>query len=1513
MPKDTPSLDALIEDVHAPHDACGVGMVCHTDGRRSHGIIENGLEILKNLEHRGAVACDDATGDGAGILMQLPDAFLQAAATAVGLTLPTVGDYACGLVFLPVDADQRNQCMAVVEAAVKTHGQRVIGWRRVPVNRRAIGAIARQAEPAMFQIFVGRNPSCAAGIAFERILFLIRKTARKAVMDSGGSQRDYFHIAGLSAGTLVYKGMFAAHQLGAYFPDLGDARMQSAAALVHQRYSTNTFPAWNLAQPFRMLCHNGEINTIRGNRVWMAARESRLASEIWGEDIAKLLPLFAPGGSDSASLDNLIELLVLSGRSAAHAVMMLIPEAWQKDPFMTPAKRDFYQYHATLMEPWDGPAAVAFCDGRFAGAVLDRNGLRPGRYTLTRDNLAVMASESGVLQIPAREIKVRGRLKPGHMFIADLEKGGIISDDRIKSRLAARQPYGEWLKGELIELKDLPEGEAASDGHELSISSEFLGTLQRAFGYTREDLKTVLPPMAKKGKETVGSMGSDIPPAFLSAKPRLLYDYFKQLFAQVTNPPLDAIREELVTAMELYLGPEQNLLAETPLHCRRLRIESPILSPRDLSRVIAADRPGIKAWVLPITFLANQGGAGLEKALAELFEAALAALDEGATLLVLSDRKIDRKRAPIPALLALAGLHHHLIRKGRRSECDLIVESGEPREVHHFCTLLGFGAAAVVPYLALAGLENMADNGLLGKVAAGEVFENYRKAIDGGILKVMSKMGISTLQSYRGGQLFECVGISSDLVRRYFTGTPLRVGGADLDVIARETGRRHQEAFAGRSQVPERPLPSGGKYQWRRDGESHQYTPATLALIRKAVFQEDFESFQQFAREVNAQNHCEGLLRGLLDIKAAAEPVPIEEVEPWTEIVKRFKTGAMSYGSISKEAHEAIAIAMNRIGARSNSGEGGEDADRYHPDSDGNWRNSAIKQVASGRFGVTIDYLASAREIQIKMAQGAKPGEGGQLPGAKVYPWIAKTRFATPGVGLISPPPHHDIYSIEDLAQLIHDLKCANPTARISVKLVSGPGVGTVAAGVAKGGADLVLISGDVGGTGAASLSSIGHTGMPWELGLPEAHTTLVQNGLRHRIVLECDGQLKTGRDVAVACLLGAEEFGFGTLALVALGCIMMRVCHLNTCPVGIATQDPELRQKFEGKPEHVVTLMRFVVEDLRHIMAGLGIRRIADMVGRSDLLEVHPAITHWKAKHVDLGSLLTKVVPTGAVAVSCGGKAVPGLSVSDPDRQLLSQARPALENGRKVTIELPIRNIHRTVGTRLSHAVTKAFGPEGLPQDTVTIKCSGSAGQSFGAFATHGLTFNVSGDANDYFAKGLCGARMIISPPAEAAFAAEDNILIGNVALYGATSGEAYINGVAGERFCVRNSGAVAVVEGVGDHALEYMTGGIAVIIGLTGRNAAAGMSGGIAYVLDEDGEFGRRRCNPEMVLLTTVSQEEDLAQLHDLLQRHYRYTGSRKAGVILSGWPKIAAQFVKIIPKEYQRALEKMKKDGS
>ncbi|MGD9209752.1 MAG: glutamate synthase large subunit, partial [Desulfobacteraceae bacterium] len=1477
----------------------------------SHGIIENGLEILKNLEHRGAVACDDATGDGAGILMQLPDLFLQKIAGDQGIKLPPKGDYACGLVFLPTEESQRTQCTAIVENAARQMGQTMLGWRPVPVNSKAIGAIAREAEPSIFQVFIGRKAPCAAGIDFERRLYLIRKIAQTAVKATDLSQKNMFHVASLSSSTLIYKGMFAAHQLEAYFPDLIDPKMQSAVALVHQRYSTNTFPAWNLAQPFRMLCHNGEINTIQGNRFWLKAREPKLASSFWGKDIVKLMPLAVSEGSDSASLDNLVEFLVLSGRSIPHAVMMLIPEAWQKAQFMDTAKQIFYQYHACMMEPWDGPASVAFCDGRYAGAVLDRNGLRPSRYTLTSDNIAVMASEAGVLQFPASKVVTKGRLMPGRMFLTDLVNGKVIADGEIKNKLAARKPYGQWLGAELVTLSDLPEPPLEKSDISQNITADNLKTWQQAFGYTREDLKLILPPMAQKGKEAIGSMGSDIPTAFLSAKPRLLYDYFKQLFAQVTNPPLDAIREDLVTSMTLYLGAEQNLLDESPAHCRRLKIKSPILSSHQLRRILKADHAGLKARILPAIYTVDQGVKGLQNALKTLFEKALAAINDGVTLLILSDRHMDEIHAPIPALLAVAGLHHHLIRSGRRSDCDLIVESGEPREVHHFCTLLGFGAGAVAPYLAVETLENMAANQELGNTEPKAIFEYYRKAIDGGILKVMSKMGISTLQSYRGAQLFECVGLSSHLVERYFTGTPLRLEGAGLDVLAKESQRRHQKAFGKHSPLPDHLLPSGGKYQWRRDGESHQYTPSSLGLIRKAIFQKDFQAFQSFANEVNERNRQEGFLRGLLKFKEKLPPIALNEVEPWTEIVKRFKTGAMSYGSISKEAHETIAIAMNRIGARSNSGEGGEDADRYHPDANGDWRNSAIKQVASGRFGVTIDYLASAKEIQIKMAQGAKPGEGGQLPGTKVYPWIAKTRFATPGVGLISPPPHHDIYSIEDLAQLIHDLKCANPVARISVKLVSGPGVGTVAAGVAKAGADLVLISGDAGGTGAASLSSIGHAGLPWELGLPEAHTTLIKNGLRHRIALECDGQLKTGQDVALACMLGAEEFGFGTMALVALGCIMMRVCHLNTCPVGIATQDPELRKKFEGKPEHVITLMRFIAEDLRHIMAHLGIRRVADMVGRSDLLESRLALLHWKAKHVDMAPLLEKVIPSKAVAVSCSAKSLPSLSVTEPDRQLLEKARPAVEKGEKVTINLKIRNIHRTLGTRLSHAVTKAHGPSGLPEDTINIDCAGSAGQSFGAFATYGMTFRIKGDANDYFGKGLCGAKMIIQPPLDAGYAAVENILIGNVAFYGATSGQAFINGMAGERFCVRNSGTVAVVEGVGDHALEYMTGGTVVIIGPTGRNTAAGMSGGIAFVLDHDGQFQEQRCNLEMVWITKVIEPEDINTLHDLIKQHYLYTSSSKAGSILDKWPQSAIQFLKIIPKEYQRALEKMKKE--
>ncbi|MBS0013815.1 MAG: glutamate synthase large subunit [Desulfobacterales bacterium] len=1485
-------------------DACGVGFVCRLNGNPSHDVVEKGLEVLLNLSHRGAQACDAYTGDGAGIMLQMPDRFLRNACRQEGFELPGPGFYGAGLVFLPADLQQRQLCINKMEAAARRQGQQIIGWRKVPVASRVLGPLSRYAEPEIHQVFVGRDKTVGSREHFERILYLIRRNAEKAAAGTGRPGQGVFHIPSLSCRTLVYKGMFVARQLRDYFPDLLDSAMESAMAMIHQRYSTNTLPSWSLAHPFRFVAHNGEINSLRGNINWIRSRQAHFSSGYFGSRLEELLPVIEPGLSDSACLDSLVELLYHTGRSLPHCIMMLIPEPWQQHETMSEQKRAFYEYHACLMEPWDGPAAAVFSDGRVAGAVLDRNGLRPCRYTITRDGLAVMASESGALAVEPGQVKQKGRVEPGRMFLVDLEAGRIVDDQEIKAELCTAKPYRRWLNDNLVTLDRL--AETTGPGKPETDEVARLAPWQRMllFGYTLEDLQVILRPMAADGKEAVGSMGDDIPPAVLSGKPRLVYDYFKQLFAQVTNPPLDAIRESLVTCLDVYLGAQGNLLGDSPANCRQLRLQSPVLSGAQMALVRGADLCGIRSTTLEMTCASKAGGPGLEEALNTLCRKAARAVDNGATILILSDRGAGAGKAPIPALLATACVHHFLIREGLRTRCGLVVESAEPREVHHFCCLIGFGAGAVYPYLALEIVENPGENEMPDAAGGSVAVKNYIHALESGILKVMSKIGISTLQSYQGAQIFECLGLSFDLVDRFFTDTSSRIKGADLEVLAADIQARHEMAFNFSGTSGARMLPSGGRYKWRRDGEVHQYNPAMLARFRRAVLSNDRQSWQQYADGVNGQNRTEGLLRGLIDFRPSTKSVAIEEVEPWTEIVKRFKTGAMSYGAISKEAHETLAIAMNRIGGRSNSGEGGEDADRFFPDENGDWRNSAIKQVASGRFGVTAAYLVNARELQIKMAQGAKPGEGGQLPAFKVYPWIAKTRHSTPYVGLISPPPHHDIYSIEDLSQLIFDLKRANAEARISVKLVSATGVGTIAAGVVKGGADCVLISGDAGGTGAALQGSIRYSGVPWELGLPEAHQALVVNGLRSRSVLECDGQLKTGRDVAVACLLGAEEFGFGTLALAALGCIMMRVCHLNTCPVGIATQDPDLRKKFTGKPEHVINLMRFIAEDLRHIMARLGFRRVADMTGRADLLDFTPALGHFRARGVDLSDIVARVQTPVHIMEHCG-EITTRPSDQSADDIVLAGAVPALENQTPVNISVDLRNVHRSVGTRLSSKIAHRYGEAGLPDDTVTLHCRGSAGQSFFAFAGRGMTAFIRGDANDYFGKGLSGARLIIRPDEKAGFAAEENVIIGNVAFYGATSGEAFIRGMAGERFCVRNSGVHAVVEGVGDHACEYMTGGRVVILGPTGRNTAAGMSGGIAYILDEQGDFARYRCNKEMIEIEAVVDQKDVDELKGLVQKHHETTLSPVAARVLTNWDQMLPGFVKIMPTEFKKAL--------
>jgi len=1493
-------------DPRFEHDACGVGSVVNLKGEKSHTVISKALEILMNLSHRGACGCDEKTGDGAGIMMQSPDRFFRKKCGEIGIKLPAGPfEFAAGLVFLPRDPAQRAECKKWFEEIIRAEGQQYLGWRDVPVNNEVLGDLARDVEPHIAQVFVGRGAGIKDNRHFDRKLYVIRKQIENAVRKSSLPEKRYFYVCSLACQTFVYKGLMLADQVKLFMPDLADTDMMSGLALVHQRYSTNTFPTWDLAHPFRYLCHNGEINTVRGNTNFMNAREALFKSPVFGDDVKKILPIISPGASDSAALDNAVELLYHTGRSLPHAMMMLVPEAWQNHETMSDEKKAFYEYHSCFMEPWDGPASIPFTDGQCVGAILDRNGLRPSRYTVTKDGFVIMASETGVLEIDPANVQTKGRLQPGRMFLVDTEKGRIVDDEEIKHEIAGRKPYRTWLNKNLHSLKDLPDPKTRP-------APEATTRLQREqiFGYTLEDLKIILTPMATTGIEPTGSMGVDVPIAVLSDRSQLLYNYFKQLFAQVTNPPLDAIREELVTSLQANIGNELNLFDETESHAHQLRIEKPILTNDALERIRSFAEGDIRAVTISTLFKVSEEGQGLERALNDLCRQAEKAVDEGYSILILSDRGSSREMAPIPAALALAGVHHHLIRTHRRTQCGLVLETGEAREVHHFCVLFGYGAGAVNPYMVYEVIDELIEAGQI-KLDREKAVQNYIKSVHKGLLKVMSKMGISTLHSYRGAQIFECVGLNSSIVDKYFVGTPSRIQGVGIEIVAKEVKMRHERAFPTRDIPESLELDVGGVYQWRRTGERHLLNPIVIAKLQEATRFEKQAAYDQFSTLVNNQARDLYTLRGMFEFKSGMrQPVPLDEVEPWTDIVKRFKTGAMSYGSISKEAHETLAIAMNRLGGKSNSGEGGEDPDRFVRDPNGDWRNSAIKQVASGRFGVTSNYLANASELQIKMAQGAKPGEGGQLPAEKVYPPIAKTRHSTPYVQLISPPPHHDIYSIEDLAQLIHDLKNANPEARINVKLVSEVGVGTVAAGVSKGKADVVLISGYDGGTGASPETSLKHAGLPWELGLAETHQTLVMNDLRSRIVVECDGKLLTGRDVAIACLLGAEEFGFSTAPLVSVGCIMMRVCHLNTCPVGIATQDPELRKKYTGKPEYVVNFFKFVAEELRRIMASLGFRSINEMVGQVDLLDVAKAVDHWKAHGLDFSTILHKPKVPSTVGVYCSKKQDHGIDKA-LDNTLIEKARPALEKGEKVVINQPVRNINRTVGTMLSYKVSRKYGENGLPDGTIIINATGSGGQSFGAFGAHGITFNLEGDANDYFGKGLSGARLVIRPPRNAPYVPEKNIIIGNVAFYGAIKGDAYIRGLAGERFAVRNSGVKAVVEGVGDHGCEYMTGGIVVVLGGTGRNFAAGMSGGIAYVLDEAGDFEKYRCNHELVGLEKVQSDADVKMLRGLIENHASLTESTVARDILAKWSEFLPKFIKVMPHDYKKALERLAKE--
>jgi len=1481
-------------DPRFEHDACGVGFIVHKTGKKSHDIVEQALTILLNLDHRGACGAEKNTGDGAGILCQIPDLFFRKVTSNLGFTLPAAGQYGVGMLYTAPDAEIRGKSRQEFEKIAAEEGLKVLGWRDVPTDNSSLGNSAKSTEPFIEQVFIERNANLSDDLAFERKLYVIRKRSHL----NRQSFNRYWYPCSISSRTIVYKGQLMPVQVGDYFPDLHDPDFQSALGLVHSRFSTNTFPSWERAHPYRYIAHNGEINTLRGNINWMHARQSMFASPLFGEDIKRIQPVINIEGSDSLIFDNALELMVLSGRSLPHAVMMMIPEPWAAHESMSDEKKAFYEYHSCLMEPWDGPASIAFTDGTMMGAVLDRNGLRPSRYYVTKDDLVIMASEAGVLPIEPERVAFKGRLQPGRMFLVDMKEGRIVADEEIKEAIAKAHPYRQWLNENLVNLDDLQAVETAPPETAVSLIQQ-----QTAFGYTFEELRLLLAPMGRDGVEAVGSMGSDTPLAVLSDRPKLLYDYFQQLFAQVTNPPIDSIREEIITSPITTIGAERNLLDPQPESCHLIKLNSPILTNAQLARLQGNSE--FKTVTIPILFDPTSGVEGMRSTIEAICQEVDEAILAGASIIILSDRGIDKNHAPIPSLLAVAGLHHHLIRQGTRTRVGLVLESGEPREVHHYALLLGYGCGAINPYLAFATLGSMIEEGLLVGVDHQTACKNYIKAATKGVIKVASKIGISTLQSYRGAQIFEAIGLNRSVVDRYFTWTASRIEGADLEIIAKESLLRHGHAFPDRD-VNVHTLDIGGEYQWRKDGEAHLFSPETIHTLQQAVKLGKYDLFKKYSQLVNQQNQKFFTLRGLLTFKNR-ESIPIEEVEPIEAIMKRFKTGAMSYGSISKEAHESLAIAMNRIGGKSNTGEGGEDSERYTWTNErGDSKNSAIKQVASGRFGVTSLYLSQARELQIKMAQGAKPGEGGQLPGKKVYPWIAKVRHSTPGVGLISPPPHHDIYSIEDLAELIHDLKNANRAARVSVKLVSEVGVGTIAAGVAKAHADVVLISGFDGGTGASPQTSIKHAGLPWELGLAETHQTLVLNNLRSRIAVETDGQMKTGRDVVVATLLGAEEFGFSTAPLVTLGCIMMRVCHLNTCPAGVATQDPLLRKNFIGDPEYTVNFMKFIAQEVREIMAELGFRSLNEMVGRTDVLEPKQAVEHWKAKGIDLTPILYQPEVDAEVGRYCQIPQDHGLDKCLDITVLLDLCKDAIEKGEKVKATLPIKNINRVVGTILGNEITKRHW-EGLPEDTVHLHFQGSAGQSFGAFVPKGVTLELEGDANDYVGKGLSGGKIIVYPPKGSTFVAEENIIIGNVALYGATSGEVYISGVAGERFCVRNSGVNTVVEAVGDHACEYMTGGKVVVLGPTGRNFAAGMSGGVAYVLDESGDFATR-CNTQMVALEALEGEE-IDDLRELIQRHADYTQSQKAALVLANWSEMLPKFVKVMPKDYKRMLQCIK----
>ena len=1481
------------------HDSCGVGVIARLDAEPRHSLVDDAVRILVNLEHRGAVGGDKTTGDGAGLLLSMPDAFLRDECGRAGISLPGPGDYAVGMVFLPSDLEVAAACVTTMERVALSEGVLVLGWRDVPVNADGLGQLSLATMPCFRQIIVARGGVSAA--AFARKLYAIRRLVEKEICGWQEVDASQFYVASLSPSVIVYKGMLTGTQLTTFFPDFHHGEFAASFAIVHQRYSTNTLPTWSLAQPFRFLAHNGEINTLRGNVNRMRAREADLASPLFGGDTEKIKPVIVEGGSDSAMLDNALELLVLGGRSLPHAMMMMVPEAWGAKYTMSQDKRAFYDYHSGIMEPWDGPSALAFSDGRYIGATLDRNGLRPARYTVTTDGLVVMASETGVIDLAPERLRFRGRLQPGRMLLIDLVQGRLVPDREIKAKISRQQPYRHWVRENRIELRGLfmpavPPRE----------SGEALRAKQRAFGYTEEELKMVISPMAARGQEAVGSMGNDVPLAVLSERPQLLFAYFKQLFAQVTNPPIDPLREELVMSLMGFVGRGKNLLAETPEHCRLLKLSHPILTAEDMLRLRSARNSDIDLHDLHALFPCGGGGKAMGAALHALFAEAEDAIRGGSTILVLTDRGMGPEQAPIPAMLAASGLHHHLIRHGLRTRAGIVVESGEVREVIHFAMLIAFGANAICPSVAFSSVRHMAEGGLLDPATApDDAMDNYIAAVKKGLLKTLSRMGISTIRSFMGSQVFEAVGLGKELVDEYFSGAPSRVGGVGVAEIADEVMARHRDAYG--SGVPTSDLLDiGGNYHVRASGEKHLWTPETITLLQRAVRQGDYGAYKQFAACIDDPRGQHITLRSLIGFRTS-ESVPIEEVEPVERIIERFVCSAMSFGSLSKEAHETIAVAMNRLGARSNSGEGGEDPARYRPLPNGDSRMSKVKQVASGRFGVTLQYLNHAQELQIKMAQGAKPGEGGQLPGHKVTPEIAQVRHTMPGVTLISPPPHHDIYSIEDLAQLISDLKCVSPDARVSVKLVSEAGVGTIASGVAKARADMVQIAGHDGGTGASPLTAIKHAGLPWELGLAETQLALRQNGLRDRIRVQVDGQLRTGRDLAIAALMGAEEFGFATPVLVCLGCVMMRKCHANTCPVGVATQDPGLRARFTGKPEYIENLMRFMAQDLREHMAALGFRTIDEMVGRTEALEFSPAIDHWKAGALDYTALLYTAPGLDSLPRRCTRK-----QFREPvecfDDELMPLLEPALGEGTPVVLELPIRNVHRTVGARVSSVILKRHGPAGLPDDTIRLNLTGSAGQSLGAFLAPGITIHVVGDANDYVGKGLSGGRIVIKPSPEAPLVPHESTIAGNVILYGATGGELFLGGLAGERFAVRNSGAEAVVEGVGDHGCEYMTGGVVVVLGPTGSNFAAGMSGGVAYVYDRSGLFDTR-CNLDMVDLESVWSKEDQGVLKGLLRKHVGYTGSTTAQAILDSWDAQLPYFVKVMPIEYRHVLERMR----